>query len=374
MSNIDPENFSKLRFLLSIESIGSSRILSLLEKLGSIENIFSSTTSKLQSANYIYPNVAKKITDNLPLYKNFKNKLKTELEKLKDINAKVITYWDQEYPILLKNIYSPPLVLYLLGDLKKSDDEALAVVGTRRPTEYGKDQAVLITRELANYGITIISGLARGIDSVCHRTALENNGRTIAVIGSGLNVIYPPENKKLFYDISQNGAIVSEYPLDTNPDAPNFPKRNRIISGLALGTIVVETRKNGGALQTAAYALDQNREVFAVPGKLGIPQSEGTNILIQKGEAKLIIEPDDILSEINIKLAKSAKKKISAPSIELNLFEQKLFDSISGDAKYIDLIAEEVSLSTTECLVHLLSLEFKGLVIQLPGKLFKRAV
>ncbi len=166
------------------------------------------------------------------------------------------------------------------------------------PSRYGKSVAERFAKDLSYKGITIVSGLARGIDSFAHRATLEVNGRTVAIIGSGLDVIYPSENRKLFDEISENGIIYSEYILGTKPDAQNFPKRNRIISGISLGTLVVETKESGGALQTAAFALDQNREVFAIPGNLGISQSEGTNLLIQKGEAKLVRNCDDILVEI----------------------------------------------------------------------------
>ncbi len=183
-------------------------------------------------------------------------------------------------------------------------------------------------------------------------------------------MIYPPENKKLFERILSNGAVISEFPMGTKPDAPNFPKRNRIISGLSLGCIVVETGIIGGALQTAAFALDQNREVFAIPGNVGVKQSDGTNLLIQKGEAKLVRSAEDVLIELELKLKPVLGKNIPKLQVDLNLFEEKILNILGTEALQIDKIAIEAKLSTSDCLVHLLSLEFKGFIKQLPGKMF----
>ncbi len=205
---------------------------------------------------------------------------------------------------------------------------------------------------------------------MAHHAALKNNGKTIAVIGSGMDVIYPPENKKLFDEIAEKGAVISEFKPGTKPDAQNFPRRNRIISGLSLGCIVIETGLNGGAMQTAALSLDQGREVFAVPGNLGIRQAEGTNMLIQKGEAKLITSAEDVLVELNLKLKPLPGENIPRHQVELTLFEEKLINVLTGEPIQIDKISSLAGLSTSDCLVHLLSLEFKGLVKQLPGKMF----
>ena len=210
----------------------------------------------------------------------------------------------------------------------------------------------------------------RGIDSTAHFSALKNNGRTIAVIGSGLDIIYPAENKKLFNQIAENGVIISEFPLGTIPNAENFPKRNRIISGISLGTLVIETAITGGAMQTARLALDQNREVFAIPGNLGVRQSEGTNLLIQRGEAELIKNAEDILIELELKLKPILGKNIPKQQKDLTIFEEKIYNCLLNEPLHIDKIAEKTEQSTSDCLVHLLSLEFKGLVKQLPGKMF----
>ena len=185
------------------------------------------------------------------------------------------------------------------------------MVGTRKPTDYGKHQAMFFSRELSKQNLTIVSGLARGIDSISHKGALKENGQTIAVLGCGLDVVYPPENKKLFEKIKSEGIIVTEYKLGTKPDAFNFPNRNRIISGLSLGSLVVESRASGGSLQTARFALEQNREVFAIPGKIGIKDYEGTNTLIKNGEAKLIQSPEDVLVELQLSVEPIPKKSNS---------------------------------------------------------------
>ncbi|OGU33595.1 MAG: DNA protecting protein DprA, partial [Ignavibacteria bacterium GWA2_35_9] len=262
------------------------------------------------------------------------------------------------------------LLIYTKGTFTRDDEYSIAIVGTRQPTNYGKIQTERIASELANQNITIVSGLARGIDSIAHKSALKVGKRTIAVTGSGLDVIYPPENAKLYDEIAEKGLIISEYELGAKPDAVNFPKRNRIISGLSLGCIIVETGITGGAMQTAAFALDQNREVFAVPGNLGVKQSEGTNVLIQRGEAKLIRNSEDVLLELELKLKPIIGKNIPKPKIEMNLFEEKIISVLKNEPVQIDVIATSTNLSTSDCLVHLLSLEFKGLVKQLPGKMF----
>ncbi|MBL1212702.1 MAG: DNA-protecting protein DprA [Ignavibacteriae bacterium] len=363
-----------LRLLLNVEGIGPGKIFSLLSKLDSFENILSSSINNLLNVPGISKNLASRIQMVNKQRAELAASFETEIAELEKLTGSIITYWDDNYPKLLRRIYYPPLMIQTLGEFTEKDQFAIAVVGTRMPTAYGKMQAEKISSALAEQNITIVSGLARGIDSIAHKAALKVNGRTISVIGSGLDVIYPPENKKLFHQIAEQGLIISEFPLGTKPDAQNFPKRNRIIAGISLGTVVVETKHTGGAMQTAAHALDQNREVFAVPGNLGVAQSEGTNSLIQKGEAKLIKSHEDILVELELKLKPIIGKNIPKPSVELSLFEQKVLETISDSPLHIDNIASSVSMNTSECLVHLLSLEFKGMVRQLPGKMFLASV
>ena len=370
MTRLKIDQLIDLNLLLSIEGIGPGKIRTLLSKFKSIEKILSSDFNSLISINGINSSLAKRIQRINALRKNTSSIIISELEKLDKLNAQIITVWDKEYPPLLKKIYDPPLLFYFKGNFAENDNYSISVVGTRIPTNYGKIQAEKFSKELTEQRITIVSGLARGIDSIAHKTVLKNNGRTIAVIGSGLDVIYPPENKNLFDEITEKGVVISEYKLGTKPDAPNFPKRNRIISGLSLGCLIVETGSSGGAMQTASFALDQNREVFAVPGNLGIKQSEGTNLLIQKGEAKLVSTAEDILVELELKLKPVLGKNIPKENTELNLFEEKIIASLNNEPLQIDKIASITNLSTSDCLVHLLSLEFKGLVKQLPGKMF----
>jgi DNA processing protein len=214
------------------------------------------------------------------------------------ISARILTIWDREYPPALQRIYDPPALLFVRGEFVESDSRAVAVVGTRGPSSYGTQMASMLSEGLAGLGFTIVSGLARGIDTVAHMAALRAGGRSIAVTGSGLDVPYPPENRSLAERISGHGAVVSEYPMRTKPDAVNFPRRNRIVSGLTLGTIVVETGVDGGAMITAAMALDQNREVFAVPGPVNGRRPSGTHRLIREGKAMLLERVEEVLAEL----------------------------------------------------------------------------
>jgi DNA processing protein len=370
MTKLNIEQLINLKLLLSIEGVGPGRIRTLLNKFKTVQNILDADLNALISVDGIYLNLAKRIRKVKGKKSEIEEKIKIEIDKLNKINGNIITLWDDEYPSLLKKIYDPPLLLYTLGNFHDKDKYSVSVVGTRHPTNYGKIQAEIIVRDLSSQGITITSGLARGIDSVAHTSALKAGGRTIAIIGSGLDVIYPPENRRLFEKIIDNGIIISEFPFGTKPDAQNFPRRNRIISGLSLGTVVIETANPGGAMQTASFALDQNREVFALPGNVGVKQSEGTNMLIQKGEAKLITNAEDILVELKLKIKPIVNKKNKKPDVDLNLFEEKIIACLDNEPLQIDKVAMSANLSTSDCLVHLLSLEFKGLVKQLPGKVF----
>ncbi len=370
MTKLNLDQLTNINLLLSVDGIGPGKIRNLLSKFKTTDKILSADFQSLMQVDGISTNLAKRI-HRVHLDKNeWMEKTEEELSKIKKLGGNVVTVWDSDFPFLLKKIYDPPLMLFTLGEFKEEDNYSIAVVGTRMPTAYGKIQAEKFASDLSAQGITIVSGLARGIDSIAHNSALKNNGRTIAVIGSGLDVIYPPENKKLFEQIAKNGLIISEFNLGTKPDAQNFPKRNRIISGLSLGTLVVETGKTGGALQTASLSLDQNREVFAIPGNLGVKQSEGTNLLIQKGEAQIVFSSEDILVALELKLKPILGKNIPKPQIELNLFEEKIIGVLSNEPIQIDKIAALTKLSTSECLVNLLSLEFKGVVKQFAGKTF----
>ena len=297
----------------------------------------------------------------------------------------VVSCASSDYPPLLKQIADPPLALYVRGDTTALSQFSVAMVGTRRPTAYGSAVAQRLARDLAQRQLIIVSGLARGIDSASHRGALEAPGKTVAVFGSGLDVIYPRENKRLAEQIAGCGAVISEFPMGTAPTPENFPIRNRIISGLALGTIIVEAAEYSGSLITARLALEQNREVFAVPGNITSPQSFGPNHLIKQG-AKLVDQWIDVVEEFpssvrNQLFPDSMASQSSPPEARTGLiFEQSLtpdqkavFDVLRVDeAMFVDSILELVSTPQPRVLAALLELEMSGLVRQLPGKNFIR--
>ncbi|MCU7495912.1 MAG: DNA-protecting protein DprA [Ignavibacteria bacterium] len=373
MTRLNFEQFVSLRLLLNVEGIGPGKIRNLLAQFKSLNSILSASHNELTKTDQINKILAQRIRQASLTRDIFRKKIKEEIERLSQMGASVITVWDPEYPPLLKKIYDPPLILYALGSFTEADNYSVAIVGTRQPSNYGKVQAEKFSSDLCSQGVTVVSGMARGIDSIVHRSAIKIGGRTIAVIGSGLDVIYPPENRQLFSEIIRNGVVLTEFELGTKPDAQNFPRRNRIISGISLGSIIVESGVSGGAMQTAAFALEQNREVFAVPGNLGVRQSEGTNALIQRSGAKLVCTVDDVIQELEIKLKPVIGKNIPKAEEELNMFEEKLMACLDNEPKQIDLISSMSSLSTSDCLVYLLSLEFKGLVRQYPGKMFSTA-
>lgn len=276
-------------------------------------------------------------------------------------NIRKITLQDKNYPAILKEIHNPPKQIYIKGEIIPQDKVAVAVVGTRKYTPYGKQVALEIAGKLAKLGITIVSGLAKGIDTFAHRSALENEGRTIAVLGTGLDKksFYPAENYKLSEKIAKNGAVISEYPEGTRGTKFTFPERNRIVSGLSLGVVVVEAPEKSGALITAALAVEQNREVFAVPGSIYEKNSQGTNKLIQMG-AKLITDVDDILEELNLShLIKQPKKKKIKPE---NKKEEIIISLLSAQPTHIDDLIKKSKLSTSVVNSTLMILELKGVI------------
>ncbi len=333
------------------------------KQLAAVEGIDRRTAvSVVQYFRHSIPRVALRFADD-------------QLSRLNRVNGSIVTYWDNEYPSNLRMIYDPPPFLFIRGRLAPEEGTSLAIVGTRSPTPYGTEIAEHLASDLARYGLTVVSGLARGIDTVAHAAALKARGRTVAVIGSGVDIIYPSENRQLAERMIGNGAMASEYLMGTKPDACNFPRRNRIISGMSIATIVVETGKDGGAMITAAMALEQNRDIFAIPSPVSDKRPSGTNQLIKEGRAMLVESVDDILAELAPKLKGTAAHRPPArttPPPDLTLFERKVLDAMDDDPVHIDPLAERAGLSTAETLVHLLGLEFKGVVRQLPGKLFVR--
>ncbi|MGD0779747.1 MAG: DNA-processing protein DprA [Dehalococcoidales bacterium] len=286
-----------------------------------------------------------------------------EMEKLDQHHIKVLTCNDDAaYPKRLKEIYDYPPVIYLKGSLLPEDEWCLAVVGTRRATVYGKQITEEIVTDLARSKITIVSGLAKGIDTVAHRSALEAGGRTVAVFASGLDIIYPSENQRLVGDIMEHGAIISEYPLGMKPRAENFPRRNRILSGLSLGVLVTEADEDSGAMITARDALEQNREVFAIPGSILSPASRGTNRLIQMGEAKLVRTYTDILEELNLTtVARQMEMSELLPATET---ESLLISQLTAEPSHIDEVCRKSGLPAATVSSTLAMMELKGLVKQ----------
>jgi DNA processing protein len=368
-----------LLLLATIPRIGPNRLRSLIDNFHSSAAIAGATPRELARVEGIDRKLARSIAD---FFRDGEaaqaaKYVENQLSRLNKAEARIITCWEHEYPSLLKKIYDPPPLLFVRGHLHPDDNHSVAIVGTRTPTPYGVKAAEKFASELAELGITVVSGLARGIDTTAHHTALKNKGRTVAVIGSGVDVIYPPENNHLFDRITQNGAVVSEYPMGTKPDAGNFPRRNRIISGMSLGSIIVETGIEGGAMITANSALDQNRAVFSVPSPIGGKTESGTNLLIKAGKAMLLESMDDVLVELHAHfkhiITAQNSERTKEPPAELSLFEQQVFDVLSDEPLHIDLVAERSGYNTSDALVHLLTLEFKGIVRQLRGKMFVRA-
>jgi DNA processing protein len=363
-------NVRDLLHLSSVPRIGPLKIRSLVAHFGSPTEVLKATARDLIEV----PGIDRKLATHIVHHKDGQRLADEQLKRLNRIGGRIVTLWDKGYPSLLKKIYDPPPFLFVLGTLTKQDDTALAIVGTRHPSPYGQHVAERLSRDLAKLGITTVSGLARGVDTFVHSSTIKAGGRTIAVIGSGLDVPYPPENKKLQERIAEKGAVVSEFLMGTKPDAPNFPRRNRIISGLSLGTIIVESAEDGGAMITASTALDQDREVFAIPGSITEKRSVGPHRLIKDGRAKLVTGIDDVLEELQpLRSLSHHKEHKPEPRVDLTLFEQRIYDVLHAEPIHIDTIAERANVSPTDALVNLLSLEFKGVVRQLPGKFFTRA-
>ena len=371
---MDFENDLKtIYFLKQIPNIGNVRILNILKAFPNLEEIFKAKKSEFSGVEGITKAIAESIIQARNDLSVFERKFDLLIDKCERKNIKIITIKNEEYPKNLKKIFNAPVILFYKGELNPIDEYSIGVVGTRYNSEYGKNACVKIVEELANKRIPIISGLAKGIDCIAHNTALENGALTYAILGCGVDVIYPAENRKVYEAIESKGAIISEYEPGAKPDKGNFPDRNRIISGISLGVLVVETGLKGGSLLTTGYALDQNREVFAVPCSIFQKKFEGTNDMIKKGAAKLTSSAEDILDELDFRLKDYLSEEDFKPTekiLALNFCEKALYDVLTDEPIYIDEISEKSQLSISDCLVYLLSLEFKSLIRQLPGKRF----
>jgi DNA processing protein len=338
-----------------VVGIGRVRISQLKEHFGSLQEAWQAPEGKLRQAGLDSRSIDALVTLRPRI------SLDAEMEKLERYRIKVLIHEDPLYPARLKEIYDYPPVLYVRGNLPVQDEPCLAIVGTRRPTIYGRQVTEEIVADLARSKITIVSGLARGIDSVAHRAALDAGGKTIAVFASGLDIVYPGENAKLAQAIMEHGAVLSEHPLGAKPKPENFPLRNRIMSGLSLGVLVVEAGERSGALITAHQAVEQNREVFAIPGSILSPASQGTNRLIQEG-AKLVRNYTDILQELNLTIVvQQAEIKGFSPADEA---ESAILKQLSSEPSHIDEICRRSGLAMPEVSSTLAMLELKGIARQ----------
>jgi len=342
------------------EKIGPQRIKKLLAYFENLENAWQASQNELEKAG-LEEELAQEIcSQRLSINPD------QELEKIQKEGLSAITILDENYPPILKEIYDPPSLIYIKGNLLPQDERAIAIVGTRNPSAYGQQAAAFLAGQIAQAGLTIVSGLARGIDTLAHLAARQNNKRTIAVIGSGLdkNSIYPPSNRKLAEQIAEQGAVISEYPIGSPALKHHFPARNRIISGLALGVVVIEAAEKSGALLTAKHALEQNREVFALPGSIFSPTSTGPHNLIKLG-AKLVVNANDILEELNLKnLTEQIQARQIIPDNEDEAIILKL---LSDEPTHIDKIAHGAKMDIARVNAALVLMEIKGKIKNLGG-------
>jgi DNA processing protein len=302
--------------------------------------------------------------------------LESELRRIRDFGCEVLIAADEAYPPLLREIYDPPIVLYCKGQMTPQDRDAVALVGSRQTTHYGQEMARRLAYQLAYVGVTVVSGGARGADTAAHQGALQAKGRTITVLGHGINRVFPPENLALFERIAASGAVITQFPFGRKADRQTFPIRNRIVAGMTMGTVVVEAGISSGALITANMAVDAGRQVFAVPGRIDSPQSKGCHELIKKG-AKLCESAEDVLSEFEYLFPPSNRPASPAetgtlPALSLSDHEQRVWEAVGTDETPLDPIIRRSGLPASTVSVALLSLEMKRLVRQMPGKLFVR--
>src|SRR5277367_6496247 len=348
----------------------------LLREFGSPEGVFRASLTGLESCNLPAP------TAQAIFKKQFFWRAEKEVEALRGIGARLVHWKEPEYPQNLLQIYDPPVMLYVRGDATILNGPSLSIVGTRRPTVYGMQMAERMGRDLASRGLTIVSGLARGIDAIAHKGATSVGGRAIGVLGTGIDVCYPKENKKLYEKVLERGAILSEFPLRTHPAPENFPIRNRIVAGMPLCVIVIEGAQYSGSLITARLAMEFGREVFGVPGNVTQPVSFAPNQLIKQG-AKLVTNAEDVIEELPTPV-RAALVKAEQPEAEqrnllvaasLNPSEKKLYELLSADeSRHIDDIVERSGLNSSEVLATLFDLEMKGIVRQSPGKQFSKVL
>lgn len=342
-----------------VSGIGPAKVRRLLDFFGDLETAWTAGAFELARAG-----LDKRALENLLTARKEMN-LEAEVERARRVCDRILTWDEPDYPRRLKEIPQPPPVLYIKGALTPEDEWALAVVGTRSASAYGKETARVLAGELARNKMTIVSGLARGIDAAAHVAALEAGGRTLAVLGNGIDIVYPSEHGKLAQMIVEQGALVSDYPVGMKPDATNFPARNRIISGMSLGVLIVEGDQVSGAMITCDFALEQDREVFAVPGNIFRRESRGPNKLIRESRAKLVTSVEDILEELNLTMI--ADKQQARAIVPSNDTEAVLLKYLSADPTHVDEIRQQSGLPIAQVTSTLALMELKGMVMQTGG-------
>ncbi len=351
-----------------IPQMGPVRLRRLTDAFGSAEQILLARSSQLAQVD----GISAALAENIAKWESFADPV-AELKLAESMGARVLTSADEEYPPALREIHDPPIVLYVLGRLTERDRNAVAVVGSRRASHYATECAKKLSFQMAYAGLTVVSGLARGIDTAAHQGALAAKGRTVAVIGAGLAHLYPPENAELAERIAASGAVVSEFPLETKPDRQTFPIRNRIVTGCSFGVLVVEAGANSGALISANQAAEQGRTLYAVPGRIDQPTCLGSNRLIQQG-AKLVITVDDILDDLPMVFRKQPDLPVAAPAAGLSPEQEKILAALGSEETPLDRVIATSGLTPAAASSTLLALEMRRLVKQLPGKRFVKLV
>lgn len=349
-----------------VPNVGAWRLRTLIGRFGSAARTLAAPYAALRAV----PGIGDTTAQALASFNDWEQ-VRHQFETAQKEGAQLVLPGSPAYPALLREIYDPPVYLWAKGNVDALSGPAVAIVGTRRATEYGKRAAHDFAAALAEAGIVVVSGLAYGIDLAAHEGALSVGGKTVAVLGSGVNVIYPARHGRVAERITENGAVVSEFAMDAAPDAPHFPRRNRIVSGMTLGTLVVEAFPSGGALITARLAIEQNREVFALPSPIYSAPGGGTNALIRDSQAQLVTSPHEIIEALGLNVDSGSETR-PEPDVELNPQERRLFDALAAGPVHIDKLCIDLDLDPSTALVTLLGLEFKGLVRQLAGKQFFR--
>jgi DNA processing protein len=352
---------------LSKLELSPRKAADLVDRFGSPEAVFAASESELRSVEGLTAKAIEKLLGPEPV------NLARDLDALEGTDISLLTLRDPEYPANLKQIHDPPIVLYVRGDVRESDRFFVGIVGSRRASIYGKSMTERIAKDLSNRGICVVSGGARGIDASAHNGALAAGGRTIAVLGCGIDVAYPSEHKQLFSQIAESGAVVSEFPPGTRPEAWRFPARNRIISGLSLGTLVVQAPTDSGALITAKFAAEQGRDVFALPGNVDDIRNEGSHALIRDG-AVLVTSAEHVLEFLGVTGSEQTRPQLTFSFDSLTAEERLLVELLSLQPKHVDDIIQESNLPSPTVISTMTMLEMKGIVKRVPGNAYVRAL